>query len=305
VQHVLAEVPQCFGRAACSQSSSQFVVDRHAPGQVVAAHLKYGADERFWPEFIMDGDAGERNGIVRLAGVSARAESLPHGQHFTGVTEEEQVPPMHRVRIRVSVIAREQGIFEREKRALSEAAQKLGVEQLQLREGDEYLFVSWLVECEVSRSPIDAAVQVRRAGAPLPSQSGLSVEGPERFIGGTEGSDCGRLVNGGPVVDAIASNSNCREGGAGGCGSEELSLASARFTARSIVSRPRVASLIAWGSEQLGNARHQDMPNRRKRQRTWPLDGRRSDRAHVGARCRRAAGARCWLWKADQGWALM
>src|SRR5262249_150874 len=44
--------------------------------------------------------------------------------------------------------------------------------------------VSWPVECTASRAPIDAAVQVRRAGAPLPSQSGMSVEGPERFTGG-------------------------------------------------------------------------------------------------------------------------
>ena len=40
--------------------------------------------------------------------------------------------------------------------------------------------VSWPVECAASRAPIDAAVQVRRAGAPLPSQSGMSVEGLER-----------------------------------------------------------------------------------------------------------------------------
>ena len=36
--------------------------------------------------------------------------------------------------------------------------------------------VSWPVECATSRAPIDAAVRVRRAGAPLPSQRRMSVE---------------------------------------------------------------------------------------------------------------------------------
>lgn len=50
--------------------------------------------------------------------------------------------------------------------------------------------VSWPVECAASRAPLDAAVQVRRAGAPLPSQNGMSVEGSERFTGGCL---CGRV----------------------------------------------------------------------------------------------------------------
>jgi hypothetical protein len=144
------------------RKQQQLTAARHAPGEVVAAHLKYGADERFWPEFIMDGYAGERNGIVRLAGVPDRADSLPHGQHFAGVTKEEQVPPMHRVRVRVSAIAREQGIVEREKRALSEAAQKLGVEQLQLHEGDEYLFRAYCTlgaRSEHGSTALELAVQ--------------------------------------------------------------------------------------------------------------------------------------------------
>ncbi|HEU4578797.1 MAG TPA: hypothetical protein VFS67_11120 [Polyangiaceae bacterium] len=126
-------------QAARRRKQQKLTAARRTPDEVVAAHLKYGADERFWPEFIMDGYAGERNGIVRLAGVPDRAESLPHGQHFTGVEEEDEVPAMHRVRLRVTAIAREQGILEREKRALAEAARKLGVDQLQLHAGDEFL----------------------------------------------------------------------------------------------------------------------------------------------------------------------
>ncbi|HVZ37007.1 MAG TPA: hypothetical protein VG963_31495 [Polyangiaceae bacterium] len=121
------------------RKQQKLAVARHAPDEKVVAHLKYGADERFWPEFIMDGYAGERNGIVRLAGVPDRPESLPQGEHFAGMPEEEPLPPIQRVRVRAFAVAREQGIFEREKRALAEAAARLGVEQPELHDGDEYL----------------------------------------------------------------------------------------------------------------------------------------------------------------------
>jgi len=125
------------------RKQQKLAVAQRAPDEVVVAHLKCGTDERYWPEFIMAGYAGERNGIVRLAGVPDRPESLPHGARVTDSQDEEQGPPVHRVRERASAIAWEEGIFEREEEALAEAARGLGVQQLQLHAGDEYLFEAY------------------------------------------------------------------------------------------------------------------------------------------------------------------
>jgi hypothetical protein len=51
----------------------------------VLRHLRHGASERYWLEYILAAYAGERNGIVRLAGVPDRPETLPHA----GVNEPE------------------------------------------------------------------------------------------------------------------------------------------------------------------------------------------------------------------------
>jgi hypothetical protein len=47
-------------------------------GEALVRHLKYGSSDRFWCEFMLQGYAGERNGIVYLAGVPDRPETLPH-----------------------------------------------------------------------------------------------------------------------------------------------------------------------------------------------------------------------------------
>jgi hypothetical protein len=49
-----------------------------APEAAIIKHLKYGRSERFWLDYIMDGYDGERRGIVYLAGVPDRPETLPH-----------------------------------------------------------------------------------------------------------------------------------------------------------------------------------------------------------------------------------
>jgi hypothetical protein len=51
---------------------------QHSPSEPVLRYLRHGASERYWLEFILAAYAGERNGIVRLAGVPDRPETLPH-----------------------------------------------------------------------------------------------------------------------------------------------------------------------------------------------------------------------------------
>lgn len=90
----------------------------------------------------MDGYAGERNGIVLLAGVPDRPESLPHNALHVPAESEAKAPPMHRVRQRLIAIAEREGMLEREQQALATAARDLGVEP-QLHDNDRFLLTAY------------------------------------------------------------------------------------------------------------------------------------------------------------------
>ena len=68
---------------------------QQAPEAVVVRHLKYGRSERYWLDYIMDGYAGERRGIVFLAGIPDRPETLPHHDDFDveASSEAPAAPP--------------------------------------------------------------------------------------------------------------------------------------------------------------------------------------------------------------------
>lgn len=53
-----------------------------APDAAVIRHLQRGPSERYWLSYIMDGYAGERRGVVYLAGVPDRTETLPHHDDY-------------------------------------------------------------------------------------------------------------------------------------------------------------------------------------------------------------------------------
>lgn len=66
---------------------------RHgAPEAAVARHLKFGRSERYWLDYIVDGYAGERRGIVSLAGIPDLPETLPHHSEFDPVAAAELEP---------------------------------------------------------------------------------------------------------------------------------------------------------------------------------------------------------------------
>lgn len=142
---------------------------RRAPDQDVVAHLRYGDDERFWLEFIMDAYAGERNGIVRLAGVPDRPESLPNGEHYVGA-DVGSAPPLQRVRSAAMAIAEREGFFEREARALEEVARSLGVEKLELNEGELHLLTAYCMLGARSAQGLTALELSKRETAPDPEE---------------------------------------------------------------------------------------------------------------------------------------
>lgn len=55
---------------------------------LLVRHLRYGESPRFWPEFILNAYAGDRNGIVALAGIPDRPETQPHHDDFDESTLE-------------------------------------------------------------------------------------------------------------------------------------------------------------------------------------------------------------------------
>lgn len=57
---------------------------RNTASERVARHLHYGSSARFWLEYVMDAFAGVQHGIVRLAGVPDRPETLPHHADYDG-----------------------------------------------------------------------------------------------------------------------------------------------------------------------------------------------------------------------------
>ncbi|HTV23714.1 MAG TPA: hypothetical protein VMG12_33720, partial [Polyangiaceae bacterium] len=61
--------------------------ERNSPSERVLRHLRFGASDRFWLDYVMAACSGARNGIVRLAGVPDRPETLPQHVEYEG-------PPM-------------------------------------------------------------------------------------------------------------------------------------------------------------------------------------------------------------------
>jgi hypothetical protein len=117
---------------------------QHTPQEVIATHLRCGEDESFWLEFIIEAYAGERSGVVRLAGVPDRPESLPHSEYYTSASgDAEPEPPLQRVRRAAIAVARREGLWEREARALGDQARALGVKDLELHEADSYLLMAY------------------------------------------------------------------------------------------------------------------------------------------------------------------
>jgi hypothetical protein len=66
-------------QAARRRKEQQLKAAQNTPSEAVVRHLRHGRSERFWLDYIVEGYAGERRGIARLAGVPDRPETLPHG----------------------------------------------------------------------------------------------------------------------------------------------------------------------------------------------------------------------------------
>lgn len=115
---------------------------RREPEQILAHYFKYGLSERYWFEYICDAYAGERDGVVALAGVPDRPELLPHSDQYAG----EGVPglsPLEQVRGALVRLAKKGRRFERVTSELERAAAELGLEVSELDRGAQQLIAAY------------------------------------------------------------------------------------------------------------------------------------------------------------------
>jgi hypothetical protein len=84
---------------------------RSDPEHIIKRYLQLGLSERYWLNYIMDAYAGERRGIVFLAGVPDRPELLPHSAEYQG-PRSENPSPWGRFRERLMRTAVSEGLLD-------------------------------------------------------------------------------------------------------------------------------------------------------------------------------------------------
>jgi hypothetical protein len=83
-------------QAARRRKKQTLEAAQNTPHARVTSHLRLGKSDRYWLDYIMAGYAGERRGIVRLAGVPDRPQSLPHRDfsHYSGLADDSEDGPL-------------------------------------------------------------------------------------------------------------------------------------------------------------------------------------------------------------------
>ncbi|HKY40310.1 MAG TPA: hypothetical protein VJN18_30460 [Polyangiaceae bacterium] len=98
---------------------------RNEPEEIIKRYLQFGLSDRYWFDYVMDAYAGERRGIVVLAGVPDRPELLPHSTEYQNATEPD-LPPQLAFRQSLLRIAVKEGLLDfalRELRRLADGAE--------------------------------------------------------------------------------------------------------------------------------------------------------------------------------------
>jgi hypothetical protein len=98
---------------------------RNEPEEIIKRNLQFGLSDRYWFEYVMDAYAGERRGIVSLAGVPDRPARLPHSTEYQGATEPG-LPPQLAFRQALLRTAEREGLLDfalRELRRLADGVE--------------------------------------------------------------------------------------------------------------------------------------------------------------------------------------
>jgi hypothetical protein len=136
---------------------------RQEPEEITRRYLKFGLSERYWFDYVLDAYAGERRGIVMLAGVPDRPELLPHSKEYRG-EPETTLPPMGELREVLVRAAAKEGLLEQ---AVSELRRlcKLGDDELiELSENEQHLFAAYATLGLRAEDGTTALTRLQRAG---------------------------------------------------------------------------------------------------------------------------------------------
>lgn len=151
-----------------------------APDHEVVRLLRHGRSERYWLDFIMDAYAGERNGIVYLAGVPDEPETLPHHAEYAGEREPmTSIPPMARVREALLRIAERGGILKGVEQQILDEGERAGLPRRPLEDAFRPLLTAYCT-LGASTSTGGTALQELQASPALPADERAVVESLER-----------------------------------------------------------------------------------------------------------------------------
>jgi hypothetical protein len=153
---------------------------QEAPDSAVVRHLKHGRSERYWLDYIMDGYAGQRRGIVYLAGVPDRPEALPHHAEYELEAEseapaaaDEDVAPMSRLRAALVAIAGRLGITAQVERELQAASVQHGLAPLTLEPNEGFLLTAFCTLAARSEQGLTALEHFERERQPSAAEHAL------------------------------------------------------------------------------------------------------------------------------------
>jgi hypothetical protein len=114
---------------------------RNEPEEVIKRYLQFGSSPRFWFDYVMDAYAGERRGIVFLAGVPDRPELLPHSDEYEGAPEPG-LSPLAEFRQALLRIAMTEGLVEVALRDLRRLGNYSKEEEIELSPNEQHLLTA-------------------------------------------------------------------------------------------------------------------------------------------------------------------
>jgi hypothetical protein len=116
--------------------------NREDPDEIIKRYLQFGLSDRYWFDYVMDAYAGERRGIVFLAGVPDRPDLLPHSADYEGAPKPN-LAPMAELREALLRIAVKEGLLDRAARELRRLRNSSSAEASELSPNEQNLLAAY------------------------------------------------------------------------------------------------------------------------------------------------------------------
>ncbi len=138
---------------------------RNEPEEIIKRYLKLGSSPRHWFDYIMDAYAGERSGIVFLAGVPDRPELLPHSDEYAGPSKPA-LSPLGEYRSALLDIAVKEGLLEDALRELQRLCDYDSTEEVELSPNEQTLLAAYTTLGHRTKDGTTALTRFQRSRAP-------------------------------------------------------------------------------------------------------------------------------------------